>query len=136
MKQSYSKHWVASTQPRKQKKYQYNMPLHTRGTQLHVHLSPALRTRYGTRSLRARSGDKVKVLRGQFRGKEGKIERISTIYGTVFVSGVELAKKDGSKTKYPLNPSNLLLVELNLDDKKRGTKLKTLQDNQAKEQKK
>jgi hypothetical protein len=32
-------------------------------------------------------------------------------------------KKDGTKVQFPISPSNLLLVDLNLDDKKRKRKL-------------
>jgi hypothetical protein len=33
-------------------------------------------------------------------------------------------KRDGTKARYPIEPSNLLLVELNIDDKNRLNKLK------------
>ena len=33
--------------------------------------------------------------------------------------GIEVAKKDGTKAFYPFEPSNLLITELSLDDKKR-----------------
>ena len=41
----------------------------------------------------------------------------------VYVSGMEVSKKDGTKTRYPLHPSNLLITELNLDDKIRNKSL-------------
>lgn len=131
MKQAFSPDWKASSQPRKQRKYLHNMSLHTRAKQLSIHLNQSLRERHGIRSIRARKGDKVKVLRGQFKGKEGKIEKISTLYTKVYVTGIELSKKDGSKTPYPLTPSNLLLTELAVEDKKRALKLKASQDKQA-----
>ena len=37
----------------------------------------------------------------------------------VYVTGVEILKKDGTKVLCPLEPSNLMIIELNLDDKKR-----------------
>jgi large subunit ribosomal protein L24 len=58
-------------------------------------------------------------MRGQFRKKEGKVEQVSLKKIKVYVEGVEIAKKDGTKTRYPLHPSNLTIIELNIDDKMR-----------------
>ena len=74
--------------------------------------------------MKVKKGDKVKVLRGQFKGKSGKIERIDVNREKIYVSGVEITKKEGSKTFYPIHPSNLLISELKLDDKKRVESLK------------
>ena len=64
-------------------------------------------------------GGKVKVVRGQFKKHEGKIDRIDLKKLKVYISGVEVAKKDGTKTTYPFDPSNLMITELSLDDKMR-----------------
>ncbi|MFT4343178.1 MAG: 50S ribosomal protein L24 [Candidatus Woesearchaeota archaeon] len=119
MKQSFVQTWKSSTQPRKQRKYRYNAPLHTAGTFLNVHLSPELRKKYGMRSLRVRKGDTVKVVRGQHKGKSGKVDRVSTAYSRVYVSGIDLVRKDGTKTLIPLNPTNLSLISVVTTDKKR-----------------
>lgn len=123
VKRLFSTHWKSSTQPRKQRKYRYNAPLHVKQKMLHVHLAPSLRSVYGTRQLQVRKGDKVRILRGQFRKKEGKVERVNLKRERVFVHGVELVKHDGTKVLYPLAPSNLLLIDLDLSDKKRKGKL-------------
>ncbi len=123
VKRLFSTSWKRSTQPRKQRKYRYNAPLHVKQKMLHVHLSPSLRSVYGTRQLQVRKGDKVRILRGQFRKKEGKVERVNLKRERVFVHGVELVKHDGTKVLYPLAPSNLLLIDLDLGDKKRKAKL-------------
>ncbi len=119
MKSQFSRSWVSSTQPRKQRKYRYNLMLHLRHKLVSAHLSKELHKQYGLRSIIARVGDKVKVMRGQFKKIVGKIEKIDTKKAKAYVTGVELIKKDGSKAKYPVHASNLLLLELNLDDKKR-----------------
>jgi large subunit ribosomal protein L24 len=118
MKQEFSTHWISSTQPRKQRKYRYNAPLHVKGTFLHAHLSKELRAKHNTRSIRLRTGDEVKVLRGQFAGKSGKVERVDVYFTRVFVSGMESLKRDGTKKPYPLQPSKLLITKL-ADDKRR-----------------
>ena len=72
MKQVHSTKWKGSTQPRKQRKYLHNLPDHLVSTQLHVHLNKPLREKHGIRAIRVRAGDKVKVVRGTHKGKEGK----------------------------------------------------------------
>jgi len=132
MKKEFVKTWNSSRQPRKQRKYSAKAPLHTKSKFLRVHLSKELREKYGKRSLRARTGDKVKILKGQFAKTEGKIESVDLKKSKLYIAKAELQKKDGSKSKYPINPSNVLLTELNTDDKKRMEKLTGKQSKVAK----
>jgi large subunit ribosomal protein L24 len=122
-KTQFSRTWKASSQPRKQRKYIATSPLHIKAHQLSVHLSKELRSKHGRRQIRARAGDKVKILRGQHKGKEGKIEDVNTRSMRVFISKIEQTRKDGSRTRTPLHPSNLMIIELVLDDKKRAQRL-------------
>ncbi len=119
MKKKFSKTWNKSKQPRKQRKYRYNAPLHVKNKFMSVHLSKPLREKHGKRNVTLRKGDSVKVLRGQFKGKTGKIDRISVKKTKAYILGVEITKKDGTKAFYPFNPTNLMITELNMDDKKR-----------------
>jgi len=116
---SFSTAWKGSKQPRKQRKYRYNADLHTKGKFLAGHLSAELRKQQGKRSLRIRKGDKVKVVRGQYKGREGKVERVSLKHERVFITGIDLDKQDGSKTIIPIHPSNCLIKELDITDKRR-----------------
>ncbi len=111
--------WKASTQPRKQRAYVRNAPLHAQGPLLAGHLSKELRAKHKTRSIRIRVGDKVKIMRGAFRNKSGKVERINVQDRKVYITGIELIKRDGSKAMYPVHPSNILIQELDLSDKRR-----------------
>ena len=115
----FSKEWKSSKSQRKQRKYQKNAPLHTKSKFLSVHLSKDLRKKYNTRNITLRKGDKVKILRGNFKGKTGKIDRIDLKKSKAYILGIEIIKKDGTKVSKPLNPSNLIINELNTDDKKR-----------------
>jgi len=119
MKKKFSREWIRSKQPRKQRKYSHNAPLHIKGKLMSAHLSKDLMKKYNRRSIRLRKGDKVIVLRGQFKKKKGNVERVDLKKSKVYISGVEMIKKDGTKVFYPIHPSNLVVTELNLDDKKR-----------------
>ena len=50
MKRKFSKSWKSSKQPRKQRKYSANAPLHLKRKLLSVNLSKELRKKYGKRS--------------------------------------------------------------------------------------
>ena len=114
--------WIQSVQPRRQRKYRYNAPKHIRGKFLSAHLNKSLHEKYKRRSLRLRKGDKVKVLRGQYKGQEGKIEHINLRESFVYITKIEISKKDGSKVRAPIHPSNVLIVELDTSDKRRMEK--------------
>jgi len=119
MKQKFSKHWKASTQPRKQRKYRAKAPLHVIKRFLSANLSKDLRKKYGKRNLTLRKGDTIKVMRGKFRKKQGKILEIKLKKQKVTIEGIQITKKDGSKVNVRVQPSNLQIVELNLADTKR-----------------
>lgn len=132
---TFSKDWVASTKPKKQRKYRYNAPLHIKNSFLNVHLSKELRLKHGKRAVRARKGDKAKVIVGTFKGKIGTIEKVDIKKAQIFLSGVESIKKEGTKSLYPLQPSNLVLTELKLDDKQRKQKLENKKTPKKQEEK-
>ncbi|MBN1792341.1 50S ribosomal protein L24 [Candidatus Woesearchaeota archaeon] len=119
MKKKFSTAWKGSKQPRKQRKYRHNAPLHVRSSFMNVMLSKELVAKHKVKRLRIRLGDKVKVMRGKNKGKEGKVDVLNVKKSNVKMTGVEVSKKDGSKAKAPIQVSNLMIVELNLDDKKR-----------------
>ena len=120
----WSSAWKSSKKPKKQRKYVRNAPKHVQGAQLGSHLSPELRKKHNKRAMRVRKGDKVKVMVGTFKGKTGKVDRIDTKKQRIFVSGIEILKKDGSKAMYPVKPSNLMIQDLDLSDKRRIKKAK------------
>ena len=123
VKKLFSKDWVNSTQTRKQRKYRYNAPLHIKHKFLSANLSKALQKDHNQRNITLRKGDEVKVMTGQFKGKVAKITRVSISRTKIYLEGVGINKADGSLALYPINPSNLQVVSLNLDDKKRLEKI-------------
>jgi large subunit ribosomal protein L24 len=124
MKNALSSSWNRSVQPRKQRKYTHNASLHTKNKlNLTSSLSKELKLQHNKRNMTLKKGDTIKILRGQFKGKTGKIERVNTDAGKIYIEGIENIKKDGTKSPYPLKASNIMITELNLDDKKRKKSL-------------
>jgi len=114
---------IKSKQPRKQRKFLFNAPLHTRRKFLSAHLSDDLITKYKKRSFPIAKGDTVKVVRGDFKGHTGKVAEIDLKKGIVKVEGVLITKADGKRVMRPLHPSNLIITKLNLTDPIRRKKL-------------
>ena len=119
MKKKWSAKWKGSRQPRKQRKYVYNAPLHVKRKLVSAHLSEELRKRFGKRSIPVRKGDEVVVMVGQLKKTRGSVEKVDVGNGKVYVQGIKSKKVDGSEVPRPLRASNIMIVRLNLDDKRR-----------------
>jgi large subunit ribosomal protein L24 len=86
-------------------------------------LSKDLRKKYGKRSIRIIEGDTIRVLRGEFRGVAGKITKVSIQKNGVSVEGVKKEKLKGGNLDVFIHPSNLIITDLNNEDKWRQNKL-------------
>ena len=110
--------------PTKARNYQiYRAPHTRRSKQLGSPLSQELRKKYGKRSMRVILGDTVKVLRGEYRGIDGKVSKISTQSGNLAIEGVKKEKSKGEKFDVLIKTSKVIITGLNLDDHWRKTKL-------------
>lgn len=109
-----------SKQPRKQRKALYNAPMHVRRNIMSVTLSKDLKEDFGKRSLAIRTGDTVQIMRGEFKGHEGKIESIDSRNYKVTVEGATLNKPDGNSVFFPIHPSNLMIVDADMKDERRS----------------
>lgn len=119
MKIKFKKSWKASSQPRKQRKYVAKAPLHIKNKLVSANLSEDLRKKQGMRNITLRKGDSVLIMRGKFRGKKGKVTKILLKTSKIIIDGIQIKKKDGSKVDVKMEPSNLQIQELNMEDKKR-----------------
>lgn len=101
----------------------YQATFQTRSKQLGSALSKDLRKKYGKRSVRAIEGDSVTILRGEFKGVEGKISKVSTEKSSVAIEGVKKEKTKGDKFDVYIHTSNLIVTSLSTDDRWRISKL-------------
>jgi len=109
-----------SKQPRKQRKALYNAPLHSRRKIMSVTLSKDLKEDFNRRSLPIKTGDTVKIVRGEFKGHEGKVESIDVRNYKVTIEGATINKPDGNAVLFPIHPSNLMIVNADLKDDRRS----------------
>ena len=89
-------------------------------------LSSDLRERHGRRTARPRVGDSVRIVRGEFKGVEGKITKVDAV-GRVRVEGVTREKQKGGTSPVPIHSSNLVITSLAMEDKERKRKLEKIE---------
>ncbi|MGB9960504.1 MAG: 50S ribosomal protein L24 [Candidatus Bathyarchaeales archaeon] len=106
-----------TVKPAKQRKMVFQAPDHIRHKHLAAPLSPELRKSYRTRSLPVRSGDTVRIMRGDRKGFEGKVTRVDRKKYRIYVEGLTREKVDGTTIFVPVHPSKVMITKLNLDDK-------------------
>ncbi|MFB0502074.1 MAG: 50S ribosomal protein L24 [Candidatus Bathyarchaeia archaeon] len=115
---------MKTTRPRKQRKKLYQAPLHKRYRRFSASLSPDLKSSHNTNSIPVRTGDTVRVMRGDYKGFEGKVTSVDRKEYRIFVEGATREKVDGSTAFIPIHPSKVMITRLNLDDKWRREILK------------
>jgi len=91
---------MKTTKPGKQRKRMYQASANERYKRFSAHLSPNLKESHNTKSVPVRTGDTVKIMRGDRKGFEGKVNRV-----------------DRKKYRIPIHPSKVMITRLNLDDK-------------------
>lgn len=105
------------TKPTKQRKMLFQAPNHIRQKLFAAPLSPELKTAHKANTLPVRSGDTVRIMRGDHKGFEGKITRIDREKYRIYVEGLSREKVDGTTVFVPIHPSKIMITRLNLDDK-------------------
>ncbi|PSH02443.1 MAG: 50S ribosomal protein L24 [Nanohaloarchaea archaeon QH_8_44_6] len=114
--ENWSKEWKSSKNPSKQRKYRDNAPLHVKDKLVSANASHELRDELGTRTVKVRTGDRAKVMRGDEAGAEGIINNIDRENTVVYIDGIDNERNDGSLQQKALRPSNLQIVALNVED--------------------
>lgn len=82
-------------------------------------LSRELREKYNRRSLPVRKGDKVKIIRGEFKESGGEITRLDPKNYKIYIEGINIKKSDGTDVERAIDPSNVMITDLYMEDKKR-----------------
>ena len=86
-------------------------------------LADTLGEAYKKRTRRLVKCDSLKVMRGEYKGVEGKVEQVDTEHGTLNIEGVQREKIRGGQVKVPIPASKVMITNLNLADKYRSNKV-------------
>lgn len=95
------------------------IPKHLTERKLRSPLSRSLREKFGRRNLRVIAGDTIKVIRGEYSGIEGKVEKVNMKRGSLAIEGIQREKVRGGNVKVAINSTNVVITDLDLDDKYR-----------------
>jgi len=95
----------------------YQAVQQTRSKRIGANISKQLREKYTHRNVRIVTGDTVKVVRGEYKGIEGKVTKIIIDKNSVAVEGIKKEKLKGGKFDVLIHSSNMIITSLNTDDK-------------------
>lgn len=110
---------TASKKPRKQRKYQYTISKNEAHKLMTAPLSKKLRDEKGFRNLPVREGDNVKIVRGQYKGRSGRVTRTDPQNQKIMVDGIVNKKTDSTEIPVPIHPSNVVIEKYNERDRAR-----------------
>jgi large subunit ribosomal protein L24 len=101
----------------------YRATYAVRSKQISGSLSKELRKKYGKRSVRINVDDTVRIIRGEYKGIDGKVTKVSTEKNGVAIEGIKKEKLKGEKIDVYIPSSNVLIIGLNTADHWRKSKL-------------
>ena len=84
-----------------------------------MNLSKELRKKHNRRNVPLKKGDVVRIMRGKFKKKTGKVIGVNVKRLRIEIDGIQVKKQDGSKANIRFNPQLLQITELNSEDKRR-----------------
>ncbi|CED85448.1 ribosomal protein l24 [Phaffia rhodozyma] len=100
---------------RKSRKAHFDAPSSVRRKIMSTTLSKELREKYNARAIPIRKNDEVKVTRGKYKGREGKIVQVYRAKFVVHIERLNIEKSSGATVPIGIHPSNLQITSLHLD---------------------
>ena len=107
----------AITKPSKQRKMLYNAPDQKRYKLFAAPLSQKLTASHNVKTISVRTGDTIRVMRGDRKGFEGKVSKLDKKKYRLIIEGLNREKVDGTSVPIFVHPSKVMLTNLKLDDK-------------------
>ena len=104
-----------SSSRRTQRKAHFQAPSSKRRLLMSAPLSAELKTKHNVRSMPIRRGDEVKVARGSFAGREGKVTSVYRKKYVIHVEKIDKEKVTGDHKPIGLSASNVVITKLNMD---------------------
>jgi len=109
-----------SSSRRKSRKAHFAAPSSIRRKIMSSALSKDLRTKYHARSLPVRKDDEVRIVRGKYKGREGKVTQVYRKKWVIHVDRVQRDKSNGASAPIGIHPSNVVILTLKLDKDRRA----------------
>ncbi|KAF7363555.1 hypothetical protein MSAN_01012100 [Mycena sanguinolenta] len=109
-----------SSSRRKSRKAHFAAPSSIRRKIMSSALSKELRTKHNTRSLPIRKDDEVRIVRGKYKGREGKVTQVYRKKWVIHVDRVQRDKSNGATAPIGVHPSNVVITTIKLDKDRRA----------------
>ena len=112
-------HAVASKR-RTQRRLQLSAPSSIKRRLMSCHLNKTLRQTHKIRALPIKRGDEVKILKGKFKGRAGKVVQVYRKINVIYDDKFKREKQNGQSVFCPIRPSYCVIEKLleNKDRKK------------------
>lgn len=104
-----------SSSRRKSRKAHFTAPSSVRRVIMSAPLSTDLRNKYNVRSVPVRKDDEVQVVRGTFKGREGKVVQVYRKKWVIHIERITREKVNGSTVNVGINASNVVVTKLKID---------------------
>ncbi|CAO3585619.1 translation protein SH3-like domain-containing protein [Absidia repens] len=104
-----------SSSRRKSRKAHFSAPSHIRQKIMSSALSKELREKHSVRSMPIRRDDEVTVVRGTYKGREGKVVQVYRKKWVIHIERVTREKVNGATAPIGIHPSNVVINKLKLD---------------------
>ncbi|CAI9758486.1 unnamed protein product [Fraxinus pennsylvanica] len=104
-----------SSSRRKNRKAHFTAPSSVRRVLMSAPLSSDLRTKYNVRSMPVRKDDEVQVVRGTYKGREGKVVQVYRKKWVIHIERITREKVNGSTVNVGIHPSKVVISKLRLD---------------------
>ncbi|KAJ7774974.1 translation protein SH3-like domain-containing protein [Mycena metata] len=109
-----------SSSRRKSRKAHFSAPSSIRRKIMSSALSKELRTKHNARSLPIRKDDEVRIVRGKYKGREGKVTQVYRKKWVIHVERVQRDKSNGATAPIGVHPSNVVITTIKLDKDRRA----------------
>jgi len=109
-----------SSARRKSRKEHFGAPSSVRRKIMSSGLAKELRSKYNVRSLPIRKDDEVRITRGKYKGREGKVTQVYRKKWVIHVERVTRDKTNGSSANIGIHPSNVVITTIKLDNDRKA----------------
>ncbi|GAB4821652.1 hypothetical protein N2152v2_008698 [Parachlorella kessleri] len=109
-----------SSSRRKCRKAHFSAPSSVRRSLMSAPLSGELRNKHGVRSVPIRKDDEVTVVRGTYKGREGKVVQVYRKKWVIHIERITREKVNGATVNVGVDPSKVVITKLKMDNDRKN----------------
>merc|ERR1711976_60048 len=106
---------AVSSSRRKSRKAHFSAPSSERRKLMSAPLSTELRNKHQVRNIPVRKDDEVMVVRGTYKGREGKVTAVYRRKWVIHIERITREKTNGATVQVGIDPSKCIITKLKLD---------------------